>query len=459
MLYLVHTHPFFLLLVFPPYIFYLRLLAAFCTGAKNILCLTSLIQPSENPFEDSPFVAVPFQDNFTALPHNFATTSLEPPSNVGSEPLQLAAAKVEIVPALDFGETFQGLTCVPGVTSVQLPPTTPMHPPSSADPSGDNFTAQPHIFSLSTSLHPPTTTVFSEPYQLAIAKVETFPFDFGGTFQSLTYAPGVTNVQFSPTTPMRSPFNAAPEDNYTAQTQNFAPSTSFQPPTVASEPQQLAIVMVETVPAFDFGGTVEGLTYAPPGVTNVQLPPTPKHPSFNAVPSEDNFTAQPQNFVPTTTLQPPTMSVGTKPHQQATVRAETASAFGFGDSFQCIAYAPPSVNIVQTPCTNTEFLPLDLPHAQKPSSDTLGNIQPQSGPATPTASQRALTLIPTVKVQPPKDKFETKSTIWSDTLSRGLVNLNISGRKCSLCFFDFLFLVSNLPLSKFLLYMYFIYFF
>ncbi|GER45693.1 ENTH/VHS family protein [Striga asiatica] len=31
--------------------------------------------------------------------------------------------------------------------------------------------------------------------------------------------------------------------------------------------------------------------------------------------------------------------------------------------------------------------------------------------------------------QPSKDKFETKSTVWADTLSRGLVNLNISGPK------------------------------
>ncbi|CAI9117386.1 OLC1v1018772C1 [Oldenlandia corymbosa var. corymbosa] len=30
---------------------------------------------------------------------------------------------------------------------------------------------------------------------------------------------------------------------------------------------------------------------------------------------------------------------------------------------------------------------------------------------------------------PAKDKFETKSTVWTDTLSRGLVNLNISGPK------------------------------
>lgn len=42
--------------------------------------------------------------------------------------------------------------------------------------------------------------------------------------------------------------------------------------------------------------------------------------------------------------------------------------------------------------------------------------------------------------QPSKDKFETKSTVWADTLSRGLVNLNISGREC-LYFVNTLFLV------------------
>ncbi|VFQ92315.1 unnamed protein product [Cuscuta campestris] len=37
--------------------------------------------------------------------------------------------------------------------------------------------------------------------------------------------------------------------------------------------------------------------------------------------------------------------------------------------------------------------------------------------------------IPPYSTQPAKEKFETKSTIWTDTLNRGLVNLNISGPK------------------------------
>ncbi|KAG5231951.1 clathrin interactor EPSIN [Salix suchowensis] len=70
------------------------------------------------------------------------------------------------------------------------------------------------------------------------------------------------------------------------------------------------------------------------------------------------------------------------------------------------------------------------PTASTPQhNDVLGNLLSQ-GPNTSMASQTALTsstgslaIVP----QPSKDKFETKSTVWADTLSRGLVNLNISG--------------------------------
>uniref|UniRef100_A0A2P2MFV1 Clathrin interactor EPSIN 3 isoform X2 n=1 Tax=Rhizophora mucronata TaxID=61149 RepID=A0A2P2MFV1_RHIMU len=71
-----------------------------------------------------------------------------------------------------------------------------------------------------------------------------------------------------------------------------------------------------------------------------------------------------------------------------------------------------------------------VPSAQH-NSEILGNSFSQgtntSMVAQPalTSSTGSLTIIP----QPAKDKFETKSTIWIDTLSRGLVNLNISGPK------------------------------
>ena len=54
------------------------------------------------------------------------------------------------------------------------------------------------------------------------------------------------------------------------------------------------------------------------------------------------------------------------------------------------------------------------------------------GANAPNASQNAMPSTGSnyMVSQPSKDKFETKSTVWSDTLSRGLVDLNISGGEC-----------------------------
>ena len=65
------------------------------------------------------------------------------------------------------------------------------------------------------------------------------------------------------------------------------------------------------------------------------------------------------------------------------------------------------------------------------NSDVLGNLFSQKGPNTSMGSQQPLsssTGALAIVAQPPKDsKFEPKSAVWADTLSRGLVNLNISG--------------------------------
>ncbi|TYI61081.1 hypothetical protein E1A91_D10G147800v1 [Gossypium mustelinum] len=66
------------------------------------------------------------------------------------------------------------------------------------------------------------------------------------------------------------------------------------------------------------------------------------------------------------------------------------------------------------------------------NGDVLGSFFSQPGSNTSVAPQTAtpsstgaLAIVP----QPSKDKFEPKSAVWADTLSRGLVNLNISGPK------------------------------
>ncbi|KAG9139085.1 hypothetical protein Leryth_022606 [Lithospermum erythrorhizon] len=56
------------------------------------------------------------------------------------------------------------------------------------------------------------------------------------------------------------------------------------------------------------------------------------------------------------------------------------------------------------------------------------HVSPQSFQA-PQVSQSGFPSSASISTAPAKDKFETKSTVWTDTLSRGLVNLNISGSK------------------------------
>lgn len=78
---------------------------------------------------------------------------------------------------------------------------------------------------------------------------------------------------------------------------------------------------------------------------------------------------------------------------------------------------------------NGTFLP------QQGAAPQVVSYQASSGPALQQGNDllRGLTQTgqnPTT-TNPGKDKFETKSTVWADTLSRGLVNLNISGRECS----------------------------
>ncbi|GMI92927.1 hypothetical protein HRI_002961900 [Hibiscus trionum] len=66
------------------------------------------------------------------------------------------------------------------------------------------------------------------------------------------------------------------------------------------------------------------------------------------------------------------------------------------------------------------------------NNDVLGGFFSQPGSNTSMAPQTAppsSTGALAIVLQPSKDKFEPKSAVWADTLSRGLFNLNISGPK------------------------------
>ncbi|XP_077227079.1 clathrin interactor EPSIN 3-like [Tasmannia lanceolata] len=205
-----------------------------------------------------------------------------------------------------------------------------------------------------------------------------------------------------------------------------------------SSPDSLALMLVTpatTTPEPDapvnssFGSTFVPLSSASTVLNQPSEDPFGDSP-FKALPSQDNFGAQPQNFVPTTSFQPTAMNESSVPLHPPVPKVETVPNLDFGDTFLSITYAPSNVSNIQPPLTIPEFLPPELPSSQQ-SSGSFGNLLSHSGTAAPITSQAAFpspTGLP-VKAQPPNDKFEPKSTVWADTLSRGLVNLNISGSK------------------------------
>ncbi|KAG6663948.1 hypothetical protein CIPAW_02G057100 [Carya illinoinensis] len=215
-----------------------------------------------------------------------------------------------------------------------------------------------------------------------------------------------------------SPFKALPStDGFPTQHQTSAPTTSLQLTTnrSAEPPQQAAPKAGPVAPQIEPGppAQLSSGSFLPHGgstslPTSLMVPQTPAGPTAQL--NGGNFF--PQQGAPPITSHMPQASTG--PTSQ----------------FNGMNYLPP----LQGPAT-----PVDAHVAQtstgpavQPNSDVLGNLLPQAGPNAPTIPQQifpsssgSLSTFP----QPAKDKFETKSTVWADTLSRGLVNLNISGPK------------------------------
>ncbi|XP_058094509.1 clathrin interactor EPSIN 2-like isoform X2 [Magnolia sinica] len=247
-----------------------------------------------------------------------------------------------------------------------------------------------------------------------------------------------------------SPFIATPsEDNFVPQPQNFAPMSSFQTPATSQGtlPLQPATPSVESVPNFDFGDTFQGMTYAPSDVAHVP----PSTPEF--LPPALPTAAQPvidildELFPPSGHTTPVSSNVTNVPLTSATPE--------FSPPQQ------PTAQNVPLPNAAPEFLHPQLPTAAQPGIDILGGLLPPSGSTAPPASQASLParldsqaspLAPIISQkslpvpvasqaslpsptgppamgQLPKQKFEPKSTVWADTLSRGLVDFNISGPK------------------------------
>ncbi|XP_071717682.1 clathrin interactor EPSIN 2-like isoform X2 [Rutidosis leptorrhynchoides] len=280
----------------------------------------------------------------------------------------------------------------------------PAPPPTSGGSETNLFGSSSDPFSLNELAIVPVTVATSEP--------DTFTNSnpAGPTFVAASSAPGGTTQPFDD--PFGDgPFRAVPS------TDGFSAPPQFSQ---SSDPPQPAVPTPDTANNFGYGTSFDQTTdilaelLPPPGPlqTSFQTPPgqntlpssypgQPGQPSFQG----GQFASQPG--FPSQGGQ--TVGEGGFPSQLGSgfpgSNGQPSNQSNFYGGFETRGSSAP----VQPQVTATSS------YSQQPKA--------QSG-STLNASTGALVIVP----QEPA-KFETKSTVWADTLNRGLVNLNIAGSK------------------------------
>lgn len=295
--------------------------------------------------------------------------------------------------------------------------------PFKAIPSADSVLTQQQT-SASTNSFQPTANQAAEVPQLGAPQHTVSNLDFGDTFSGLTYSgPSVSGIQ-PPTNSQYFPQElSTPQQNTDILADILPPSGPS--PAFTSHPSFAAPTGQPAQPTANIYGTFH--PQAGPIVPQIQAG-APAQLSSGSLLPQAGFTSLPTSQMTPQTPAGLTSQVngGNVFPQHASPQAPTGPAMQFNSGNFLPAQgaaAPVATHLAHQTSTGPAVL-----H----NNDHLGNLLPQAGLNAPGTSQQnlpsstALSIVP----QPAKDKFETKSTVWTDTLSRGLVNLNISGREC-----------------------------
>ncbi|KAJ8755448.1 hypothetical protein K2173_019246 [Erythroxylum novogranatense] len=332
-----------------------------------------LNQSFDDPFGDTPFKALPSSG---AIPSHQQTSSpapFQPTINQNAEILHGTAPNPESMN--DYGSSssisYSASTVQPPITNSQYLHQEPSMQHEEVDILADIL--PPSVPSTADS-HPGFTAPTSQPAQAGP--------DIYGNFNS--QAVPMVSVT-SNTDPHASQFHSG---NYFSQGGSAAPMASLQ-----------------------FNN--ENFLYQGGSIAHVPSSMAPQTPAGQSVQfNNGNFLTQPPSAVPV---------MSQIAHQTAT--GPTPPQLNNGNSYLQQGSMAQIVSQVG--------LQTATGSAAQPNNNGLGNLYPQ-GMNTSMASQASLpssTGSLAIVTQPAKDKFETKSTVWADTLSRGLVNLNISGPK------------------------------
>ncbi|VAI51115.1 unnamed protein product [Triticum turgidum subsp. durum] len=269
------------------------------------------------------------------------------------------------------------------------------------------------------------------PFQPASSTNFGFEDTLGGLSFASNAAPGQQDI-FGSTTSLPSGVSHANPSQQAPPA--YVPSQASQPITHAPQavaPNTHAAPMFAQPQAYP--AAMNPSSFSQAAAPSFAPPQPPQHAAPSFAPPQPPQHAAP-SFAPP---QPPQHAAPNLPSGPSNFYMQPASQNGAPPS-----YVPPqSSHLPPQHASQQSFLPQTAAPAPQAPSISRGASQPfgapnsvPSGASTPLQSSLSAppeTLISALQVSQtqPVKKFEPKSTVWSDTLTRGLVDFNISGAK------------------------------
>ncbi|GLT47992.1 hypothetical protein SLA2020_216370 [Shorea laevis] len=378
-------------------------------------------QPFEDPFGDGPFRATPSMD--TAIAQEQASSSgpsFQPTVNQNGETTHPAAINADVT-NFKFGDSFSATTfSASSISGVQPPSTNSQFLPQ-------ELSTPIQETDILADILPPSGPSHAVASQTAFSAPTNQPAQPGSNMYGQPPLPG-SNIYGQPALPGNT--------MYAQPIQPSASSLYGQPaqPTANSHSQPLQ-------PSANAYGQLAHQSANPYG----QLPQPSSNPySQPAQPSANpygSFNPQSGSMAPFASKVAPQLSSGLSAQSSSGSFSHGVSTAPVNPQIpsqpQLLAGPASQLSDRNFPSQQGSASPVvsqngpqatNIPTAQQ--NDVLGNLFSQPGPASMVAQSVAPSSSGSLAVpQASKEKFEPKSSVWADTLSRGLVNLNISGPK------------------------------
>lgn len=405
------------------------------------------LQSFDDPFGDSPFKAITSADTDPSQHQSFGAPFQPTPPTSNPDNGH----------SFGFGEAFTAVpNHEPGVQNMQAPPNSSVLPQEQFD------TSQSEIDILAGILPPSGPPVSLSPQPNSTVPASQFPPN-GNSYESYHHQGAPTD----PNMPGQTPFGQASQHySMVSHSQNhpegmqfnnggftqqpgYAGSANSQPPqytpglspqpisesfphqpgSVTSSSSQTPYAITPNAPAGQFDGG-NFMTQQPYGVTQ-QVHGAPSHIPHRTQSGPVAAYGNNNNFVGDM-HQPGSAPSSSSQTPYTTTPNAPAGQFDGGNFMTQQAHSG-TQQVHGVPSHILQRTQSGPVAAHGNSNNVIGDMFAPAGLSSleTSASQPSLTsLTGAIEIVPQSQKkFEPKSTIWADTLSRGLVNFNISGRK------------------------------